>query len=1039
MHAGRHRLAGLILLLYLPWGCVPVLAQSADPQFQPTLEGVEFTSRQIRPGDQFAMTIKFGNAGSKPARGDYRVFVHFEAPQAKCENIVFQADHEPTLPTTMWEPGKTVADGPHILTTPTDRPEQEYFVHIGVFDQTGTGERLLQTYEGGKITVSSQAPASDSFAPQALSEEQVDARRKALAGRISADRAASLQADHWRFDLDRETGAWTLTDKFTGVLWSSCAEQPAFARVTMARGSRRYVSHLDRLTRVQEDDRHIRVEAIPVVDGKPSGVTLTFTFERMDDPDGLRVSYEARDGDDWKVVRVRPLHNALWVTDADDGVVYVPHRLGIELPADEGLPGHQQWTTYNNISMAMCGAVKQGSALLVNWDTVDTHLSVDTTWPDAPLVPGRRMRALSLDMDAPGATCTIHPMGPGGYVQIAHAYRILARAKGWLATWADRRAEFPSVDRIFGAANFKPFVLSRVMPSSRFAVDGKERVHLSYTFDEVAQCAEHWKNDLGIDRASVVLAGWINGGYDVRHPDPLPAAPECGGNEGMKKAFDRIKDCGYLVGGHDNYQDMYEDAPSWGEEWLNKGPRGTPKRGGNWNGGQAWQVCAIKQVELAARERTNLPEIARLFDPTIYFIDTVFAWPLVTCEDPAHPMARADDLRWKTELCMLAKKHFGLFGSEEGREWAVPCSDYLEGIFGHQTDSPPGAVIPLFPLVYSDCVQIMTHQGNRISAGDNKKMADHILFAEMHLPRFGNHLYWKDVPPRGAPVIPLPATVSDLGDRRAQITFRWQVTGKIDRDYFIFAHFVHEAAERAEKIAYQSDHSPVTPTSQWQPGTVVEDGPYTVEVPPEFNGTSRILVGMTHNGGRATLSDCAHSNQRYCVGQLQINDEGIRFIEPTAAAAMDIWSRADGGWAQDLCATDRVIKNTWEVLSPLNLITAERPMTGHEFLTEDRLLQRTRFGDLAITVAYDKAHEFDGNAVPAYGFVIESPTFIAFCATRYNGIRYETPTLFTARSLDGKPIAQSSRVRVYHGFGDPRIKLGDRVFEVQAEEVVSPG
>ena len=100
-------------------------------------------------------------------------------------------------------------------------------------------------------------------------------------------------------------------------------------------------------------------------------------------------------------------------------------------------------------------------------------------------------------------------------------------------------------------------------------------------------------------------------------------------------------------------------------------------------------------------------------------------------------MTRLDDLKWKTRLCLLAKQHFGLFGSEEGREWAVPCADYLEGIFGHQTDSPPGSVIPLFPLVYSDCVQIMTHQSDRIGPGDEKKVADHILFAQMPLPSFG--------------------------------------------------------------------------------------------------------------------------------------------------------------------------------------------------------------------------------------------------------------------------------------------------------------
>ena len=143
---------------------------------------------------------------------------------------------------------------------------------------------------------------------------------------------------------------------------------------------------------------------------------------------------------------------------------------------------------------------------------------------------------------------------------------------------------------------------------------------------------------------------------------------------------------------------MYEDAPSWGQPWLNKDARGVAKQGGNWAGGQAWQVCAVKQVELAARPDTNLPKIAELFGPSIYFIDTVFAWGLVTCENPAHAMTRLDDLRGKTKLCLLAKQHFGLFGSEEGREWAVPCADYLEGIFSHQTASKPGSVIPLFPF-----------------------------------------------------------------------------------------------------------------------------------------------------------------------------------------------------------------------------------------------------------------------------------------------------------------------------------------------------
>ncbi|MEA3400096.1 MAG: glycoside hydrolase [Armatimonadota bacterium] len=1019
-------------------GCdAMVEPQDIDPGFEPELVDVSFTSRQIRPGDQFAMTIRFRNGGERPARADYMVFVHFEAPEASCEDIVFQADHPPTVPTSMWQPGEVITEGPHVLRAPEDRPEQQYFVHIGVYDHLETGERLLETYEGGKIAVTSDAPPSESMAPEPLPDVEVARRREAMRQRVSADAAASLETEDWRFLLDPDTTAWLLEDRRTGVVWASRPDAARFGQILLRSGERSFQYHIVGFEEVSEEPGALRLTVRPRAYGEPTGVTVTFTVEPVADPGGLRISYASEEEGQWRVAQVTPLDGALWVTEADDGRLYVPHRLGIELPANEGVPGRQSWTTYNNLSMAMCGAVKQGSALLVNWEKVDTHLRMETSWPDAPAVPGRRMRALTLTMEEPAAAFSLHPLGEGGYMEIARAYRPLAEAKGWRQTWAEKRRDFPSVDRIFGAADFKPFVFSRVLPSSRFNDTDQERTHLGFTFEEVARCAEHWRHDLEIDRAFVVMAGWINGGYDVRHPDILPAAPECGGNEALQEAIARIKRCGYLVGMHDNYQDMYRDAPSWDEEYINTDRQGRLKRGGNWNGGQAWQVCAIKQVELAAREDSNLPRVAQLFDPTIYFIDTTFAWPLVTCHDPDHPMTRRDDLEWKTKLCMLAKQHFGLFGSEEGREWSVPCADYLEGIFGHRTDNPPGDVIPLFPLVYSDCVQIMTHQGNRIAAGDEKKMADHILFAEMHLPRFGNHLYWQDAERNRVPVVPLEPLVEQVGDRSVAITYRWRVEGTIEEDLRTFVHFTHPAATRPEDIAFQDDHLPDPPTSQWQPGSIVEVGPRTVEVPQQFDGRSALLVGMTSDAGRVLLSDVQHSNRRYQLGSIVTAEEGIRFQPADGGRVRELWSRSDGGWAEGMCITDVVIKNTWEVLSPLNVITAEEALASHEFLSDDRLVQRTRFGDVTIIVAYERPAKIDGTTLPPYGFIVQSPTFVAFCATSYAGVEYDTPTLFTARSLDGEPIAQSARVRIYHGFGDPRISLGGRVFEVPREQIIS--
>ncbi len=1029
----------LPLVALAAWGLWPTAGcgQGAAPAFKPELVGAEFTSREVRPGEQLAMTLKFRNGGTTPAATDLRVFVHFEAPRQDCGNIVFQDDHSPVEPATLWQPGQVIVDGPRIVVMPRGKPEQEYFVHVGLFEEGGTGRRVLDTYAAGKIKVTSAAPPADRLAPAPLGAGELAARREALAARLSTAAKATLAGDTWSFDLDRASGVWSLLDRRSGVLWASDPARPRFGEIELRRGGRSFLWRLARFDDIATSATGMRLFTRPVIDGAATGLTVTFVLEPVRDPSGLRLRYETTGEGDWRVGRVRLLQDALWTTEAEQGCVYVPYRLGIGLSAGEGLPGRQQWTTYDNLSMAMCGVVKSGAALLVNWTNVDTRLSVSASWPDLPLVAGRRMRALSLDVSGPRGECTLHPLGTGGYVEIAHAYRPLARQKGWLRTWADKRRQFPSVDRLAGATDFKPFVLSRVIPGSRFCPDGKERVHLGFTFDEVARCAEHWRRDLAIDRAYVVMAGWINQGYDVAHPDILPAAAECGGDAGLRDACERIKRCGYLVGLHDNYQDMYENAPSWSLDWINKDSRGNPKRGGNWNGGQAWQVCASKQVELAARPQTNLPRVAALFAPTIYFIDTVFAWGLVTCEDPQHPMTRQDDLRYKSQLCMLAKQHFGLFGSEEGKEWAGPCADYLEGIFGHQTDAAPGSVIPLFPLVYSDCAQIMTHQGNRINAGDEKKMADHVLFAEMPVAGFGDHLYWSGAQSRPLPVTPLAPTVTDLGGRRFRITYRWRVEDRIADDYTVFVHFTHPAATRPEGIAYQCDHAPTVPTSRWQPGTIVEDGPHTVEVPAEFDGPAQIMLGLTGREGRARLGNLQHNGLRYPVGTIHASAAGIRCEATATTAVSELWARGDGGWGESLCPTDRVIKNSWEVLSPLNSLTAETPLSSHEFVTPDRLLQRTRFGDVTITVAYERPAEIGDDRVPAYGFIVDSPTYLAVCATRYRGLEYQTPTLFTARSLDGKPIAQSSQVRVYHGFGDARIKLGERVFEVGRESTVA--
>ena len=84
------------------------------------------------------------------------------------------------------------------------------------------------------------------------------------------------------------------------------------------------------------------------------------------------------------------------------------------------------------------------------------------------------------------------------------------------------------------------------------------------------------------------------------------------------------------------------------------------------------------------------------------------------------------DVRAK-EVFALAKEHFGLFGSEEGREWAIPHADYMEGLLSHKlaANRPDrgfsrrghGTIIPMFEIIYGDCINLYGHQGDRARPG----------------------------------------------------------------------------------------------------------------------------------------------------------------------------------------------------------------------------------------------------------------------------------------------------------------------------------
>jgi hypothetical protein len=725
-----------------------------------------------------------------------------------------------------------------------------------------------------------------------------------------ASRIASLQSPLAAIEVSAAEGTWTLTDRRSGVRWGTRPGLTAWGAATIATpgGPRALPLQLSEAT-AADDAIHCGFRS---QDGIPVSLRLSF-----------RLSGDALDvfiRDDAGVVgEVTLLDDGLWCAASEDGAAIVPVRLGLLVPAGGQNAFERSFGTYDyeGCHMAMLGLLKSGSALLATWG--DPYISIRLRREVAPQQDPILSAAISLRRTA--TSFRLRCLGKGDVSSLAEAYIPVAQERGYLVTWDEKLKERPQAERLFGASNVKLWTALARRVGEDLQV---KSVDVHWTFDEVAQIAEHIKHDLQLDRVLFHLGGWTKMGYDCQHPDIMPAAPECGGNEGLANCSRRVKALGYLFCLHDNYQDMYRDAPSWHERWIMKGPDGSLMAGGLWLGGRAYLTCSKEAVKLAMRPQ-NLPEVKRVADPDVYFIDTTYAAGLYECHDPRHPLAKQDDLRWKQAISEYARDLFGLFGSECGREWAIPCSDFFEGLTGvsgtyyhvlkpEELDAVP---VPIFEMVFRNCIAMYGKYGYKPEAAAPYVIHHLAIGRPLHYHSLGQHLYWKDQ--AGVPELPLPESGPDLA----------------------------------------------------------------------------------------------------------------------------CFTRAHSGWAEGMHMWDRFMKNTHECLGPLNQISSRTKLARYGFLTADRTVRRTTFANDVTVVVNGSDCPFEletagyGKAVlPPFGFVVESPEFVAFHATSWNGVEYERPVLFTLRALDDVRLAESRAVRCFHGFGDARLRWRDVIVEVQREEVL---
>jgi hypothetical protein len=137
-------------------------------------------------------------------------------------------------------------------------------------------------------------------------------------------------------------------------------------------------------------------------------------------------------------------------------------------------------------------------------------------------------------------------------------------------------------------------------------------------------------------------------------------------------------------------------------------------------------------------------------------------------------------------------------------------------------------------------------------------------------------------------VEPRLSRLEPLGNGRIRIAYEWEVGAGLDEDYMCFVHFLSEGSDHAEGIVQQQDHGLPIPTTRWQPGETVADGPYEVELPGDGNGRYEIVIGLHNTDGRLHIRGVEYDQGRIHLGTFEVEtDDGgemtLTLDEPRAA------------------------------------------------------------------------------------------------------------------------------------------------------------
>lgn len=308
-----------------------------------------------------------------------------------------------------------------------------------------------------------------------------------------------------------------------------------------------------------------------------------------------------------------------------------------------------------------------------------------------------------------------HFIEDGTYNTMCQKYRAYLEEKGEICTLKEKMIKNPKAAYLPGCAVYHDGIYSDIQKDS-FFYDKVEKTENLVTFAEMGEKIEQIKAS-GIEKVFVHTDGWGRRGYDNQHPDVFPPCEAAGGIEGMQQLIETTHKSGYLFAIHDQYRDFYLDAPSYSQYQAKMDADGSFEECDWWNGGKQHMLCPEFYMGYVKRNYNELEKNGLFLDGS--YLDVFSCIKLDECYNPEHPVTRKMCMEYRRACFDFLRSRGILTSSEEGVGWAardldiihhavyaMEVKDKFDVLFGKMGPESIGVPVPLFSLVYHDCVVV---------------------------------------------------------------------------------------------------------------------------------------------------------------------------------------------------------------------------------------------------------------------------------------------------------------------------------------------